>query len=80
MTLLTRSQIILKHFLFFAGASAATSRNIDYLLTHPPPGGKGRAVVLVVGGAREVICQDHDQIDIIINKRKGFVKKALKHG
>ena len=39
-----------------------------------------RAVVLVVGGAREVLCQENDRIDLIILNRKGFIKKALKHG
>ena len=39
-----------------------------------------RAVVLVVGGAREVLCQDRGRIDLIILQRKGFIKKALKHG
>jgi hypothetical protein len=37
-------------------------------------------VVLVVGGSREVLCQDKDKIDLVILKRKGFVKKALQHG
>ena len=39
-----------------------------------------RAVALIVGGAREVLCQDKNKIDLVILKRKGFVKKALKHG
>ena len=39
-----------------------------------------RAVVLVVGGAREVFCQDQNKIDLVMLKRKGFIKKALKHG
>ena len=39
-----------------------------------------RAVALVVGGAREVFCQDHNKIDLVMLKRKGFIKKALKHG
>ena len=37
-------------------------------------------MVLVVGGAREVLCQEKDKIDLVILKRKGFIKKALKHG
>ena len=61
----------------FSGTCAATSKSMDFLLSTPK---KGRAVILVVGGAREVLCQDHDHIDLIILKRKGFIKKALKHG
>ena len=37
-------------------------------------------MVLVVGGAREVLCQDKDKIDLVILNRKGFIKKALQHG
>ena len=40
----------------------------------------GRAVIIIIGGAREVLCQDHDRIDLILLQRKGFIKKALKHG
>jgi len=61
------------------GSCAATSKSFDYLLGYGPQK-KGRAVVLVVGGAREVLCQDKDKIDLIILNRKGFIKKALKHG
>ena len=35
---------------------------------------------MVVGGAREVLCQEKDKIDLVILKRKGFIKKALEHG
>lgn len=61
------------------GICAATSKSLDYLLGYGPQK-KGRAVVLIVGGAREVLCQDKDKIDLVILKRKGFIKKALKHG
>eukprot|EP00093_Oithona_nana_P012500 12500.XXX_852786_853986_1 [CDS] Oithona nana genome sequencing. len=65
-----------REILSFSGTCAATSKSMDYLLSKP----KGRAVILVVGGAREVLCQDQDRIDLIILNRKGFIKKALKHG
>ena len=35
---------------------------------------------MVVGGAREVLWHEGDKIDLIILNRKGFIKKALKHG
>ena len=66
-----------REIISLSGICAATSKSMDYLLSTPQ---KGRAVILVVGGAREVLCQDHDHIDLIILKRKGFIKKALKHG
>ena len=39
----------------FLGISAASSRNIDYLFENYK---NGQAVVIVIGGAREVFCQD----------------------
>ena len=60
-----------------AGVSAATSQNIDYILESRK---KGQALVIVIGGAREVFCQDQNCIELVLKNRKGFVKKALKHG
>ena len=59
------------------GVSAATSRNIDYLFENHK---NGQAVVIIIGGAREVFCQDRNCIELVLKNRKGFVKKALKHG
>ena len=60
--------------LFISGASAASSRNIDHLLGKNK---NGKAVIIIIGGAREVLCQDHDHIDLILLKRKGFIKKGI---
>ena len=59
------------------GVSAATPRNIDYILGNNI---NGQAVIIVIGGAREVYCQDQSSIELVLKNRKGFVKKALKHG
>ena len=34
-------------------------------------------MIIIIGGAREVLCQDHDHIDLILLKRKGFIKKGI---
>ena len=68
----------MREFLQPIGICAATHQSLDYLLTTPKHG--GRAVIIIIGGAREVMCQDHDRIDLVLLKRKGFVKKALLHG
>ena len=59
------------------GVSAATPRNIDYILGNNI---NGQAVIIVIGGAREVYCQDQSSIELVLKNRKGFVKKALQHG
>ena len=59
------------------GVSAATPRNIDYILGNNI---NGQAVIIVIGGAREVYCQDQNSIELVLKNRKGFVKRALKHG
>ena len=40
----------------------------------------GQAVTIIVGGAREVYCTNENCIELVLKNRKGFVKKALKHG
>ena len=41
---------------------------------------KGIATVLVPGGARESLNGEKDQIRLVLKKRKGFIKLAIKHG
>ena len=36
--------------------------------------------MLVVGGAREVMYCDEDKIELVMSRRKGFIRLALKHG
>ncbi len=40
----------------------------------------GHATVLVVGGATEALNYDSDEIKLVLNKRKGFIKLALRFG
>ena len=48
----------------------------DFYLSNP----SGTAAVLVVGGAREVMYCDDDKIELVMSRRKGFIKLAMRHG
>merc|ERR1719189_2316614 len=41
---------------------------------------KGVAAVLIPGGALEALNDDEDKIRLVLNRRKGFVKLALRFG
>lgn len=61
----------------FPGAVSATRESMDYLLGQE---GGGRALCLVVGGARESLDCHPGAVTLHLNKRKGFCKMALRHG
>ena len=73
----------LREIMLAFGLSAATKENLDSILGHMHDGirPKGKATIIVVGGAREVLRVDvTDRIVLVILKRKGFIKKALQYG
>ena len=41
---------------------------------------KGVAAILVVGGATEALNSDKTEVRLVINRRKGFIKLAMKYG
>ena len=41
---------------------------------------KGQATILVVGGALEACHGEKDCIKLVLNRRKGFIKLALRFG
>jgi len=56
-------------------------KSIKYLLSTPPKNPyTGRATVLIVGGASESLESTPGTYRVIIKRRKGFVKLALKYG
>jgi len=59
------------------GGIAADAKAIDYVLKQPEG---GHVVVLMPGGAQESYYCKPGQYRIILNKRKGFIKLALKNG
>ena len=54
-----------------------SKESIEFVLTKM---GKGRAVVLVVGGADEALEAHPGRNTLTLAKRKGFVREALKTG
>ncbi|XP_063243582.1 diacylglycerol O-acyltransferase 2-like [Bacillus rossius redtenbacheri] len=59
------------------GSGAASEKNIDYLLSYP---GGGHATALVVGGASEAYYCYPGSYTVILKRRKGFVRLAVKNG
>ncbi|XP_015121847.1 2-acylglycerol O-acyltransferase 2-A [Diachasma alloeum] len=69
-----------REFVYSFGACGACSESLEYLLQPKSQNEKSTAVVLVVGGAAESLKCRPSTYDIILKKRKGFVKIALKTG
>ena len=42
--------------------------------------GKGQALVLIVGGAVEALDAVPNTLNLTLNRRKGFIKLALRYG
>ncbi|ESN92322.1 hypothetical protein HELRODRAFT_181518 [Helobdella robusta] len=59
------------------GICAASKECIHHLLTNC---GTNNALVLVVGGAREALEANPGNFNLVLSRRKGFVKLALQHG
>ncbi|OAD56202.1 2-acylglycerol O-acyltransferase 1 [Eufriesea mexicana] len=64
----------------FSGVSSSAESINHQLSTKPPPPFTGRATVLIVGGASESLECKPGTYRILVKRRKGFVKIALKHG
>nr|XP_012152145.1 PREDICTED: 2-acylglycerol O-acyltransferase 2-like [Megachile rotundata] len=63
------------------GFVSSSEESLDYQLsTKPQPPFIGRLIVLIVGGAGEVLECSPGTNRIIVYQRKGFVRVALKHG
>ncbi|KYN00543.1 Diacylglycerol O-acyltransferase 2 [Cyphomyrmex costatus] len=72
---------ILRECFYSLGLCASTLKSIKYLLSTPPKNPyTGRITVLVVGGAAETMESMPGTYRVIIKRRKGFVKLALKYG
>ncbi|XP_064639600.1 2-acylglycerol O-acyltransferase 1-like isoform X1 [Lineus longissimus] len=83
---LRRSLLILKgqfdfpfyrEYLMLAGLCAVTKRSIEWMLTRE---GKGNAVVIIIGGAKEALEAHPGRYCIDLKERKGFIKIAMRHG
>jgi 2-acylglycerol O-acyltransferase 2 len=64
------------------GMASVSKESIRNTLTHggPKNDGTGRAVTIVIGGARESLTAQPGTLRLILKGRKGFVKMALRTG
>jgi len=65
-----------RELVYWLGGCAASKRGMESLLKIK----KGIATVLVPGGARESLNGEKDEIRLVLRKRKGFIKLAIRHG
>ncbi|XP_067122256.1 LOW QUALITY PROTEIN: 2-acylglycerol O-acyltransferase 2-like [Centruroides vittatus] len=66
-----------RELILATGTCAATKEGIEWLLTKK---GKGRTLVLVIGGAAEALDARPGTVTLTLRRRKGFIKMALRHG
>jgi len=60
------------------GACCVSNDSCEYFLSGKQ--GKGHALVIIIGGAREMYLTKSDTMILYLKRRKGFVRLALKHG
>lgn len=71
-----------REYVFMMGTLSVSKESITNILTRGGANneGMGRAVTIVVGGARESLEAQPHTVRLIINERKGFVKLAMRTG
>lgn len=71
-----------REYVFSMGVLSVSKESITNILTRGGPNneGMGRAVTIVVGGARESLEAQPKTMRLIIKERKGFIKLALRTG
>ncbi|ROW11575.1 hypothetical protein VMCG_01275 [Cytospora schulzeri] len=71
-----------REYVFTMGVLSVSKESITNILTRGGPNneGMGRAVTIVVGGARESLEAQPHSMRLIINERKGFIKLAIRTG
>lgn len=59
------------------GLNSASKTSLNWILSSP---GKGRAAVLIVGGAAEALNTQSGSYKLVLKNRKGFCRVALQNG
>nr|ACO11005.1 2-acylglycerol O-acyltransferase 1 [Caligus rogercresseyi] len=67
---------IYREFLISLGACSASKSSMIHLFENE----KSSAIVLVTGGVLEAMENNKNDIRLVLNRRKGFIKLALKYG
>ncbi|XP_031568902.1 2-acylglycerol O-acyltransferase 2-like [Actinia tenebrosa] len=66
-----------REFAMAAGMISVSRDSLEYVLTNE---GSGQCVVTLIGGSSEVLYTSPSWYQLVLNRRKGFVKLALKTG
>ncbi|XP_022098626.1 2-acylglycerol O-acyltransferase 2-A-like [Acanthaster planci] len=66
-----------RDYLMMGGLCPVSKESIDWLLGHSGP---GRSVAIVVGGASESLESHPNHHVVYLQKRKGFIKRAIENG
>ncbi|XP_050998091.1 acyl-CoA wax alcohol acyltransferase 1 [Acomys russatus] len=67
---------IIRDYIMAKGLCSVGQQSLDYLLSH----GTGNLVGIVVGGVGEALQSTPNTTTLVLQKRKGFVRTALRHG
>lgn len=68
---------IFRDYLMSTGICSVSRQSLDFILSHPR---RGQAVVIMIGGAQESMSAVPGEHHVILKNRKGFVRRALRHG
>ncbi len=71
-----------RDYILAMGIQSVSKESIQAILTRGGPNGEGmgRAVTIVVGGARESLAAQPGTMSLVLGQRKGFVKMAMRTG
>ncbi|XP_052784158.1 2-acylglycerol O-acyltransferase 2-like isoform X2 [Mya arenaria] len=64
-----------RDYLLSSGMCSVSRKSFDWILNH-----RGHAACVVVGGAVEALESNPGHFNLVVMKRKGFIKQALIHG
>lgn len=67
---------IFRELFLWLGATNASKENIRYIASH----GKGNAMVLVIGGAAEILDAIPGMSRLVLKDRKGYARSAIENG
>ncbi|XP_056665304.1 acyl-CoA wax alcohol acyltransferase 1 [Monodelphis domestica] len=68
---------LIREYLMAKGVCPVSQSSLDYLLSRNGP---GNLVGIVIGGIGEALQSVPDTTSLLIRKRKGFIRTALRHG
>jgi len=66
-----------REYVMGSGCIDVSKHSIEYVLNQPT---NGHAVVIVIGGATEALNAHPGSYNLVLDKRRGFIKTALKNG